>query len=236
VPFRGKEGKEFSFSVQEAVADTLQYGFVSVINEYSAIMNDACCLPNLDRFLGKDPPEQLWSLGDIELLRNRTLALFCSVKCPGNLILQTYDLAQNLRETGITVIGGFHSPMEKECLSILLRGKQPVIICPARGLEDMRIPAEWKPPLKDGRLLILSPFDGKIRRPTADIARERNRLVAAIADKVFVAHAAKAGKTEEFCREILAWRKPLLTLDSPDNARLLTLGACPIKPQQNLPL
>jgi predicted AAA+ superfamily ATPase len=46
-------------------------------------------------------------------------------------VLRTFALA--LREAGIPVIGGFHAPMEKECLDLLLRGTQPVVICPARS-------------------------------------------------------------------------------------------------------
>jgi len=48
------------------------------------------------------------------------------------------------RDDGVTVISGFHTPVEKECLRILLRGSQPVIICPARSIEGMRIPPTWK--------------------------------------------------------------------------------------------
>ena len=59
---------------------------------------------------------------------------FCSARCPGEAILRAYDQAAHWRDTGRAVIGGFHSPMEKECLRILLRGPQPVIVCPARGL------------------------------------------------------------------------------------------------------
>ncbi|HEY5910764.1 MAG TPA: hypothetical protein VJA21_09200 [Verrucomicrobiae bacterium] len=81
-------------------------------------------------------------LGDPALLRRQKLALFCSVKCPGDLILRAYDYAKKLRDDGVTVIGGFHSPVEKECLRILLRGTQPVIICPARSLANMRVPVE----------------------------------------------------------------------------------------------
>ena len=57
-----------------------------------------------------------------------------------------------------TLIGGFHSPMEKECLDLLLRGSRPIIICPARSIDRMRIPKPWKAPLADGRLLVMSPF------------------------------------------------------------------------------
>jgi predicted Rossmann fold nucleotide-binding protein DprA/Smf involved in DNA uptake len=102
-----------------------------------------------------------------------------------------------LRDAGVAVIGGFHSPMEKECLNLLLRGKQPIVICPARGLQRMRIPPAWKTPLESGRLLILSPFGEEHRRVTADLAAQRNQFVAALADKVFIAHAATGSKTAE---------------------------------------
>lgn len=101
-------------------------------------------------YLGDQAPECIFSLGNLDILRQKPLALFCSVKCPGNLILQTYDLAQQLRDAGIVVISGFHSPMEKECLSLLLRGKQPVIWCPAKRLTVNRLPKEYAGPIADG--------------------------------------------------------------------------------------
>jgi predicted Rossmann fold nucleotide-binding protein DprA/Smf involved in DNA uptake len=165
------------------------------------------------------------SRGNLDLLEKRTLALFCSARCPGNLILRSYDFARRLRDPELAVIGGFHSPMEKECLALLLRSEQPVVICPARSIENLRVPTEWREPLEDGRLLLLSPFDAGHRRTTEQTARIRNDFVASLADEVFVAHAAPESKTEAFCEEIVARGKVLLTLDSPDNAHLLALGA-----------
>ena len=52
----------------------------------------------------------LSAVGDRAILKSRTLGLFCSIKCPGNLILKTYDLAKSLRDKGITVISG--APMD----------------------------------------------------------------------------------------------------------------------------
>src|SRR2546426_4549570 len=106
--------------------------------------------------LGHDAPQAITAHGNLEVLRRKTLALFCSVKCPGTLILQTYDLAQKLRNAGVTVIGGFHSPMERECLRILLQSPHPGIVCPARGMPT-RLPPEFRRPLAEGRLLLLSP-------------------------------------------------------------------------------
>lgn len=165
------------------------------------------------------------TLGDVGLLRQRKVALFCSVRCPGNLILKTYDLACSLRDAGVTVIGGFHSPMEKECLTLLLRGRQPIIICPARSIEGMRLPKLLRKPIDDGRMLLLSSFPASQNRTTAQNAKPRNLFVAALADEVFVSHASPGGKTEHFCRQVVTWGKPLLTFDAPENAGLLAMGA-----------
>jgi len=182
-------------------------------------------------FSGSAAPKTLTALGNIDILQQRKLALFCSAKCPGDLILKTYDLVRALRDARVTVISGFHSPMEKECLDLLLRGEQPVIVCPARSIERMRTPSEWTAPLTEGRLLLLSPFAEKMRRATVDLARKRNEIVAALADEVFVAHAAPGGKTEHFCHDVLSWSNPLLTLESDENAGLIARGARPVQPE-----
>src|SRR5438876_875609 len=135
---------------------------------------------NLGRYLGSAAPDAIFASGRVGILMNQPLALFCSVKCPGNQILQTYDLAQKWRKAGLIVISGFHSPMERECLRILLRSPHPVILCPARGLPK-RIPPEWKQPLQDGRLLVLSPFPERIDRASVETAAQRNRFIAALA-------------------------------------------------------
>ena len=205
---------------------------VRYINE-----SDADYPSELKKYLGVQAPESITALGNLDILQRKgtahrapTLALFCSVKCPGNLILQTYDLAQNLKLAGVPAIGGFHSPMERECLTILLRGTEPIIVCPARSITGMRLHSEYRKPLDNGRLLLLSPFVKKQRRPTVQMALYRNQFVAALADEIFVAHAVPNGKTEQFCREVLAWQKPLYTLKSDANANLIALGAKPVSP------
>src|ERR1700693_2140172 len=88
--------------------------------------------------LGERAPRTLNALGDLASLSQPKTALFCSVRCPGDAILRAYDAAQKLRDEGLNVVSGFHSPVEKECLRILLRGKQPIVICLARSLEKIR--------------------------------------------------------------------------------------------------
>ena len=94
---------------------------------------------------------QVKSKGNVRLLEEPLTALFCSQRCPGDLILKTYDLARAMRDAGVSVIGGFQTPMEKERLRLLLRGSQPVVVCPARGIDNMRVPRDWRTALDDNR-------------------------------------------------------------------------------------
>ncbi len=186
--------------------------------------------PSLTRYLGKDAPSSVATLGNPEALKPYKLGLFCSVKCPAKLILQTHDLAHELARVGMTVIGGFHSPVERECLRILLRGSQPLIICPARSLKKMRIRTEWKKSFEEGRLLFLSPFPDNRHRSDTEMALYRNRFIAALADRIFLPYAVPGRKTEQLCREILAWHNAVYTFSHVSNKNLIELGARPLTP------
>lgn len=119
--------------------------------------------------------------------------------------LRAYDQAAKWRDEGCCVIRDFHSPVAKECLRILLRGQQHIIICPARALPK-RVPAEWEKPLADGRLLILSGFTATHRRPTKQLAARRNELVAALADEVWFAHVTPGGQMERLANKLSSKR------------------------------
>jgi predicted Rossmann fold nucleotide-binding protein DprA/Smf involved in DNA uptake len=98
--------------------------------------------------------------------------------------------------------------VEKECLRILLRGKQPIIICLARSLEKIRIPAAWRGGLDTGRLLLLSPFEKRPRRPTVESSHQRNELVAALSDDILIIHAEPGGSIERISELIERWSIP----------------------------
>lgn len=139
--------------------------------------------------------------GNPHLLHLPKIALFASTKCPGSVILPTYDQAARWRDEGRCIISGFHSPIEKECLRILLRGTSTVIVCPARNLPS-RLPPEWKSPIEEDRMLILSPFSPKESRITAALAARRNDYIAMLADEVWCSHIADGGKLQEILKNL----------------------------------
>ena len=160
--------------------------------------------------LHHEAPKELTALGNTETLRNTKVALFCSAKTPGGAILPAHDAARHMRESGTTVISGFHSTIEKECLQILLRGKQPIIICPGRAIQTARISRDLRAAFDAGRLLFISPFANAPRRVTRESAILRNHFVAALADDAFVAYASPGGETARLLERLVAWGIPLL--------------------------
>ena len=195
----------------------------------------------LEQYLKTEIPETIWARGSIGLLpgQNTTLngdlwAFFCSSKCPGEIILKAHDLAQKFKEIGVPTIGGYHSPVEQECLRVLLRGSQPILLCPARSIENMRLKSAWKDALTEKRLLILSIFGEHHRRSTAALANQRNAFVAALADKICIAHAAEDSKILEFAQMVVSWGKPIFTFETPANKALFQLGVRRIEPSLNV--
>jgi hypothetical protein len=141
--------------------------------------------PSRLRGAGEAVFPSLSALGEPVILQRQLLGLFCSTRCPGGVILQAYDAARTLRDGGVAVIGGFHTPMEQECLDLLLRGTQPVVWCPARSLPTpRRLPEPKRRGLVEGRLLILSAFSGREKRMTAELAERRNDLVGRLAHRI----------------------------------------------------
>ena len=179
--------------------------------------------------LGKDAPAGLYVLGETAILRQRLLGLICSIQCPGSIVLKTFDTIRALRDEGVAAVGGFLSPMERDCLDILLRGKQPIILCPARGLKGLRLGEKARQAVDEGRLLILSAFSDDVRHTTAAQAVRRNNLVAALADALLVPYAAPNGKTWTTVSAALARKQPVFTFDVEDNADLLRAGAQPFE-------
>jgi hypothetical protein len=172
-------------------------------------------------------PDSARSIGSLDLLALHTLGIVCSVRLPGSIILETFDFSKAVSSEGIAVVGGFHSPMERQCLEILLVRHVPVVICLGRRLSTGRVPSEWRVPLIEERLMLMSPFDEKKKRVDRDLAYQRNRLVMGLSDTLLVPYAAPGGKAEKIVREALVWKKPVWSFGVEEGEELFALGVRP---------
>jgi len=169
--------------------------------------------------LGLGAPETLSVLGPAEVLLMPVTAFLCSKETPGSTILRAFDQAAAWRDASTCVVSGFHSPMEQECLEILLRGKQSVIWMLARALTRPRLSPSQRKAFEDGRLTIVSAFGEGETRTTADLARKRNRFAAAMSAQVCIAHIRAGGSLEALSTELATWGVPAFTLDQIEGER-----------------
>jgi predicted Rossmann fold nucleotide-binding protein DprA/Smf involved in DNA uptake len=171
------------------------------------------------------------ALGEVDLLSYKKVGVICSQKCSGDVILKSYDFARLVRGCGIAIVSGFHSTVERDCLAILLRGSDPIVICQGHRLSTTRLPGQWQKAIVTGRLLLLSPFSERDKRVTAELAAERNRFVAAISDILLIPYAAQGGKTEALALELLSRGKRVYTFQRGGHVKLISNGAITVSPE-----
>jgi len=102
--------------------------------------------------------------------------------------------------------GGFHSPMEKDLFGRLLERKQPLIWCPAWGLEHAAFAPGVLEALEQNRMLLL-----EMRNRDGDLAaaEERNRFVIENADALWLPHVAPGGMLDRLMTALDAHGKTL---------------------------
>lgn len=148
------------------------------------------------------------SIGNTALLKLPKTAFLCSRKIPASVVLKCYDWAVEQRESGVCVISGFHSQIEKDVLHYLLKGNQPIIVALARGLKE-KLEPELMKPLRGGRLLIISPFEKSVKRVTEQTAEIRNKLMTELADQITIGYSSPGGKLDQLLQTI---NKPIISM------------------------
>ncbi len=100
------------------------------------------------------------------------VAFLSSRRISASVVLNCYDWATEIRDTAQCVISGFQSPLEKDVLKFLLRGKVPIILVLARRLWKV-IPDELHNAMDERRLLIVSPVTAQRASSASAVIRNR---------------------------------------------------------------
>jgi hypothetical protein len=78
----------------------------------------------------------------------------------------------------------------------------------------MRLPADQRRAVEDRRLTIASPFTRQARRASADLGRQRNLFIMALAGEIASGFIATGGSLARLRDEIRAWKTPVRELHS----------------------
>jgi predicted Rossmann fold nucleotide-binding protein DprA/Smf involved in DNA uptake len=179
--------------------------------------------------MGAAAPAALEVIGDHGLLMMPCTAWFASGRTPADLVLPALDLAYRGLVRGSAVASGFHSRVERECLDLMIETGRPVIVWIARGIGGLRLARNWRRAAEAGALAVASGHGARVRRLSARSADERNGMVAAAADGVFIVSASPGGRIHRLAREVAARGQRLQCFDHPSNEDLLLLGADPVR-------
>ncbi len=123
------------------------------------------------------------SLGNTDLWERHLVAFFASRSVTPEAENRCIAWAQSMCKTDSVIISGFHSPLEKRVLRLLLEHKHPVILFLGRTMYK-RIPTEYQEAIDEGRMLIVSVRNNC--RHSNGSADTRNWNVARFADEIFM--------------------------------------------------
>jgi hypothetical protein len=165
-------------------------------NYYERILRQADEVARVQHYIRMNPwrnvvhfSNGMRGIGNPRLLDLSMVAMLCSRDCPED-VLATACQRASCAGPDACIISGFHSPPEKAILHALLQGRAKLICCPAWGIDDMKLPAEWLPALEQNRMLILDMRNGDGNLAAAE---ERNAFVLQAAHRRWIPHCTPGG-------------------------------------------
>ena len=139
---------------------------------------------------------ELTMLGEKSIWELPKTAFLSSSKFSAVSVLKSYDFASEMKIAGRCVMSGFQSKLERDVFDFLLDGDSPLIMVLARGMFDPA-PVKLRKHIASGRLLIVSTFDKRVKRPHRGLASKRNQFIVDNADEVVFGHIYSGGMLEQ---------------------------------------
>jgi DNA processing protein len=176
----------------------------------------------------------IWYLGNLELLKTKSVG-FCGSRNASEIgLMVAADCAAQLSERGIAVISGYAPGVDMASHEAALsHGGMTIIVLP-EGIDHFRIKKTIKGLWDWGRVLVMSYFPrNAIWR--ADRAMDRNRAIVGLSNAVLVLEARDSGGTLNAGYCALKMAKPLFVAHFGDlsdgrkgNHELLEQGGIPL--------
>ena len=182
---------------------------------------------NLKSFFG-GKVETLWSLGDSSILSRRLLGIVSARQTDSDLALKSSQLLKQLAlPKQAAFIGGWHSPLEKEALKVVLAAAVPLVFCIPKALDRFVMSVDMENRVNDRQVLLLTHCSPKAKRITRNASIRRNQMVADLAGALLVLSAPAGSSSLSLAKLALRHGKPVLTPEHRMNQELLAYSALP---------
>jgi len=88
--------------------------------------------------LVSDKKKEIYYAGNPGIIEEYpVIGVLASGKAPGPVVWDSYHLFYALRDSDVTIAGGWHSPLEKGILDALIEGKVNIALFAAKGIEKL---------------------------------------------------------------------------------------------------
>lgn len=135
--------------------------------------------------LREDAPAILYGCGDMALLESGGLAVVGSRHVDESLIDYTMSIGRLAAQAGKTLVSGGAKGIDQAAMRGALDGHGSVCGILADGLEKNAMRREYRNPLLEGKLALISPYDPSSGFNVGN-AMQRNKLIYALADTSLV--------------------------------------------------
>jgi len=158
-------------------------------NYWDVIVRDEKALANIRQYIRFNPRnyDVVMNVGEPQFLGNKAL-----LDMPKMGFLASRGEAaphgQLPVKSGEAILSGFLSPMERAVFKASLEHKKPVIWVKPWGLKEGTEATPVRLAIEEGRLLVVSPFDGEVEAPSVRRAAWCNQYVLAHCDRMVVGH------------------------------------------------
>ena len=182
---------------------------------------------NLRPFFHGKPPS-LWCRGDLTILNHKLLGIISARQIDSDLALKSSQLLKQLVFTkDVSLVGGWHSPLEEEALRIVLTQDTSIIFCVSKSLERFIPSIEVGNRVSQGQALLITHCSPKAKRITRDASMRRNQLVVELAKALLILSAPEGSASLNLAQSALRQGKTVYALEHRLNKELLTAGAVP---------
>ena len=183
-------------------------------------------LPARVNLFSKRQPRALWAVGNAQILRRPLLALISARQIDGNVATISLQLLKQLTASKtIGFISGWHSPLEQECLRVVLTEEASLVFCTSKALDRFKPSAELKERVVQNKALLLTHCTPNAKRISRGASIRRNELVIELASVLLVLSAPEGSESLNLARAALDAGKPVFTLDHHMNRKLLGCSA-----------
>lgn len=172
------------------------------------------------------------TIGNIELLSHKRIAVFCSQSFPQVAEQAALDLIESLSHIPLVLAGGWQAPFEKKIYKKLSRVNSSVhfIHYLAKDINSYQLNPEEQNLVNENRLLLIAPRLNFSRADAKQVSM-RDRLLFEQNNKILFLGLSAGGRLEGYIADLSSANYQLYILDHPLNEKWFAEDLLPLNPE-----